>query len=128
MNKTSIIITIITTLFGAGGLFGFLTERRKRKADVKTKELSNIEKIFSLYDKSMSDLEDRRNKKAEEIQNICEQKINMLEKKANDLQILYEKKVKLLEDEIRQQKRKINSLKRENSELKKRIYEYESTK
>lgn len=110
------IITIISTLFGGGGVIAYLFERRKNKAvtkgveaDANSKEIDNSSKVVDLYKTALNDLENRYEKKYKEITE------------------LYERKIKVLQDEIRLHKRYSTSLKRENTELRKRIKDGENT-
>jgi hypothetical protein len=89
-------------LFGAGGFFAFLFERKKNKAvtqgvvaDANEKEIDNGGKVVDLYKNALDDLENR------------------YEKKYNEITALFDRKIKVLEDEIKLKNKFISSLKRE---------------
>lgn len=101
---------ILTSLFGAGGFFAFLFERKKNKAitkgveaDADAKEINNGSKVIDLYKQALDDLENR------------------YEKKYQEITALYERKMKVLEDEIKLHKRVVTMLKKENSELRRQL-------
>ena len=101
---------ILGYLFGAGGVFAFIFERRKNKAETKgveadaeTKEINNSGKVVDLYKQALDDLEGR------------------YEKKYQEITALYERKIKVLESEIKLHKRIITDLKRENLELRNKL-------
>lgn len=97
---------ILSYLFGAGGALAFIFERRKNKAvtkgveaDAEAKEIHNGGKVIDLYKQALDDLENR------------------YEKKYQEITALYERKMKVLEDEIKLHKRVVTMLKKENTEL-----------
>ena len=101
---------IISTLFGAGGIIGYIFERSKNKAitkgveaDVDSKDIQNGKDVVSMYKEAMDDLNHR------------------YEKKFNDIVDMYDRKMKVLEDEIKLHKRMNTSLKRENADLKRQL-------
>jgi hypothetical protein len=101
---------IISSLFGVGGIWGYLFERNKNKAitkgveaDAEAKEIHNGGQIIDRYIAALDDLENR------------------YEKKYLQITALYDSKVKVLEDEIRLHKRMNTALKKENTELKKKL-------
>lgn len=106
------IALILTTIFGGGSFYGWLFERKKRKAETriteaesKSKDLDNQDKENNIYKAMLDDLSFR------------------YEKRYNELDSLYESKCKQLEDQIRYQKQVINNLKKEITELNKKIKE-----
>jgi hypothetical protein len=107
---TENIALIISTIFGGGGLAAYFFERKKNnavtkgvEADATTKEIDNGGKVIDLYKQALDDLENRYEKKYQEINS------------------LYERKIKVLEDEIRLHKRMNTALKKENADLKRQL-------
>lgn len=100
---TTIIIAIITTIFGTGGVLGYYFERRKRMAEAESKEINNGQQVVNLYKNALDDLAIRYEKKFEEISS------------------LYERKIKVLEDEIKVHKRYVSTLKKETADLRRQI-------
>lgn len=101
---------ILGYLFGAGGISAFIFERKKNKAETKIveadateKEIGNSSKVVDLYKQALDDLENR------------------YEKKYQEVTALYERKIKVLEDEIKILNRRIIELKKENTELRTRL-------
>ena len=105
MNTTSIIIAVITTVFGTGGLLGYFFERRKRMADAESKEINNGQQVVNLYKETLDDLSIR------------------YENKFNEITELYERKIQVLEDEIKAHKRLVSTLKKETTDLRRQIRE-----
>lgn len=108
-------LVIFSTLFGGGGILAYLFERKKNRAvtkgveaDASLKEINNSSKIVDLYKDALDDLENR------------------YERKYKELSALYDRKVKLLEDEIRLHKRQNTAIKRENTDLRKKLRDVES--
>ncbi len=107
---------IIGYMFGAGGVFAYIFERRKNtavtkgvEADASSKEIDNSSKVIDLYKNALDDLEKRYENKFQEIIS------------------LYDRKIRVLEDEIRLHKRLNSALKRESTEYKKRLKEIEDS-
>lgn len=101
---------IISSLFGVGGIWGYLFERKKNKAiangleaDADSKDIQNGKDVVTMYKGALDDLNDR------------------YEKKFNDVVEMYDRKLKVLEDEIKLHKRMNTALKRENADLKRQL-------
>ena len=101
---------ILSYLFGAGGIFAFIFERKKNKAvtkgveaDVHSKDIQNGKDVVFMYKEAMDDLNSR------------------YEKKFKDIVEMYDRKMKVLEDEIKLHKRMNTALKRENADLKRQL-------
>lgn len=104
------IFQILTTIFGGSFSLAYIFERKKNKAvtkgveaEVEMKEINNSEKVVDLYKQALDDLENR------------------YEKKYLEISALYERKIKVLESEIKLHKRIITDLKRENSDLRRKL-------
>lgn len=107
-------------LFGAGGLFAFISERKKNKAvasgleaDADSKEIDNGAKIIIQYKEALEDLPVRYEQKYQEMATLWEKKVQMLLDEIAQLEKSYQRKTKLLEDEIKLKNKFISSLKRE---------------
>lgn len=110
INLLEILQQIIPYLFGAGGVLAFIFERRKNtavtkgvEADVDSKDIQNGKDVVSMYKEALNDLNNR------------------YEKKFNDIVLMYDRKMKVLEDEIKLHKRMNTALKRENADLKRQL-------
>jgi len=119
---------IISTLFGAGGIFAYIFERRKNQAitkgveaDVETKEIDNSAKVIELYKNSLDDLEKRYENKYVEITTFFEKRVDMLKEEIVHIESLYARKNKLLEDEIKLKNRFITGLKKEVADLRRQL-------
>lgn len=106
---TSNFAIILSTVFGGTSLLGWIFEKRKNQAQADTVEIGNSEKIVDQYRKALDDLEQRYEKKYQELAEACD------------------RKVKILEDEIRVHKRRYNLLRQENTELRKKLKDAQST-
>ena len=123
VNTTSIIISVITTILGAGGTLGYYFERRKRMADAESKEINNGQQVVNLYKQALDDLATRYETKFKEITKFYEDKVALERAKFKEITALYENKEKVLKAEIRTHKRYVNALKKEASDLRKQIKE-----
>lgn len=111
---------ILGYLFGAGGLSAFLFERRKNtavtkgvEADADAKEINNGTKVIDLYKEALDDLQNRYEKRYNEISEMFEKKYQLMRDEMQQLEASFERKNKLLEDEIKLKNKFISSLKRE---------------
>ncbi|MEE9408121.1 MAG: hypothetical protein V3V28_08610 [Polaribacter sp.] len=107
-------------LFGAGGIFAFIFERKKNKAvtkgvqaDAETKEINNASIIIGQYKDALEDLPIKYELKYLEMEKLWEKKVQMLSDEIKHLDNSYQRKSKLLEDEIKLKNKFIISLKRE---------------
>lgn len=112
--------TLLGYLFGAGGVFAFISERKKNKAvasgleaDADSKEIDNSSKVVDLYKEALDDLQNRYEKRYNEVAEMFEKKYQMMREEMQQLEDSFERKNKLLEDEIKLKNKFIASLRRE---------------
>lgn len=108
------ITSIISLLLGGTGAVGWFLERQRRKEEVaglKTdnegKKIDNEVHAVDLYKSMLDDLSAR------------------YEQKYTDIVAMYDQKVKILNEEIKMHKRLVASLKKENTDLRRRVRELE---
>lgn len=105
-----------TLLFGASSIttaFGWIAERRRRRAEVHTLVINNESAII-----------DNERKRVDLYKDLLDDLSARYEAKYKEFENMHERKVKLLEDEIRLHKRAIAQLKLENQELKAKLKTY----
>lgn len=117
---TENIAIVISSLFGVGGIWGYVFERNKNKAitkgveaDVDAKEINNSTKVLDLYKEALDDLQNRYEKRYNEVAEMFEKKYEMMRSEIQELEASFARKNKLLEDEIKLKNKFIASLRRE---------------
>lgn len=100
-------LSIITSLFGAGGVYAYYSERKKRKIEEKQLSADALQKMQEAYDRFTSDQTKRYVELSEEI--------SVLKKKYAELQTEVEEK----DEKYTLLKRAYDILKTEHDKLKK---------
>lgn len=109
-NFAGLLAAIVTGL--GGWLFGrkkLNAEANSMEAEAEAKEIDNGSKIVQLYKEAIDDLGTR------------------YENKYKEVVFIYDRKIEILEAEIKLHKQVIANLKKENTELKQRIKELETS-
>jgi hypothetical protein len=131
MSDTLMIISGIATTFSAA-FTGWFFGRRKTNADAETVEISNRITVSDHHKKMLDDLQPRYEAQFSELVKTFEHKVRLLEEQVEFLKVqnlesqnLYEQKIKMLNSEIVLLKRQNKMKSVENSELIKRLKQYE---